>query len=65
MDAVNTLRAVLAGGALVAALVAAATGMWLTTAILAVGLVAHGYLWVRMHRAAPPAAPSPPPAELR
>lgn len=52
MDAINTMRAILAGTAAVAAVVAAIYGLWLTVAVLAVGLFAHGALWVRQHRAA-------------
>jgi hypothetical protein len=62
MDAVNSLRAVLVAGAALAAVVAAVAGMWLTVAILAVGLVGHGLLWVRLHRQAQPAPPTPPPS---
>lgn len=50
MDAINTLRAILAGTAAVAAVLAAVYGLWLTVAVLAVGLAAHGLLWVRQYR---------------
>jgi hypothetical protein len=52
MDAINTMRAVLVGGAGMAAIVAAFFGWWLTTVILAVGIVLHVALWVHLHRRA-------------
>lgn len=50
VDAINTLRAILAGGAVLAALVAAMTGLWMTVAILVLGVAGHVWLWVRLHR---------------
>jgi hypothetical protein len=54
MDAINTLRAILAGGAVVAAVVAGLNGLWSTVALLTLGLAGHGWLWVRLARAAVP-----------
>lgn len=60
MDAINTLRAVLVGGAGLAAVVAAVFGWWMTAVILLVGIALHGALWVHLRRVAR-AQPAPPP----
>lgn len=57
MDAINTLRAVLVGGAMVAMVVAAMHGLWRTVGLLAVGLMGHAWLWVQLSRTARPAGP--------
>lgn len=48
MDALsmNSLRIVLVGATAIAAAVAAVYGMWTVAAVLTVGVVAHGLLWV-------------------
>lgn len=48
MDALsmNSLRIVLVGATAVAAVIAALYGMWTVAAVLTVGVVAHGLLWV-------------------
>lgn len=45
MGSLNTARAILVGGAVIAALVAAAYQHWASVAILVVGLAGHGALW--------------------
>lgn len=56
MEQINTLRAVLVGGAVLAAVTAAAYGWWSAALILTVGILAHGLLWLHLHRR-PPLAP--------
>jgi hypothetical protein len=51
MASLNAMRGILVAGAVVATLVAAASGMWAVVAILGVGLVGHALLWVHLHRA--------------
>lgn len=53
MGSLNTARAILVGGAVIAALVAAAYQHWASVAILAVGLVGHGALWLWLYRGSP------------
>jgi hypothetical protein len=48
----NGVRTALVVGAALAALVAALLGLWVVTAVLAVGIVAHGALWVWLYRSA-------------
>lgn len=65
MSTLNTMRAMLVGGAVFAAVVAMVFGRWSVAAILAVGIAAHAALWVYLHRSGPvtPASgPSEPPA---
>lgn len=52
MDALsmNSLRIVLVGATALAAAVAAVYGMWTVTAVLTVGIAAHGALWVFLNR---------------
>lgn len=50
MDAINTLRALLVAGAVLAAVVATVAGRWSTVGILAVALVAHGLMWRHQYR---------------
>ncbi|CAN5395527.1 hypothetical protein BH23ACT7_BH23ACT7_09830 [soil metagenome] len=50
MAAVNTLRAILVAGAVLAAVVAAANRQWAAAAVLVVGVAVHGLLSVYQHR---------------
>jgi uncharacterized membrane protein YhhN len=50
VESVNTLRAVLVAGAVLAAGFAFAAGQWLVMAVLLVAIVAHGLLWVHLAR---------------
>ena len=45
MDSLNTLRAVLVGGAVLALVVAATLGQWIAAAVLGIGVFFHGLLW--------------------
>lgn len=46
----NSLRILLVGAAAIAAATAAVYGMWAVTGVLTVGIVAHGALWLYLHR---------------
>ncbi len=50
MQSVNTLRAVLVAGAVLAAVVAAIFGLWSVVGIMVAAVVAHGLMWVYLHR---------------
>jgi predicted LPLAT superfamily acyltransferase len=50
MQSVNTMRAVLVGSAVLAALIATALGFWLVGVILLVGVAAHAAMWVYLRR---------------
>jgi hypothetical protein len=50
MESLNTMRAILVAGAVVAALIAAAFGVWSAAGVLTVGVVAHGAMWWYIHR---------------
>ena len=50
MQSVNTMRAVLVAGAVLAAVVAAILGLWPVVAIMLAAVVAHGLMWVYLHR---------------
>ena len=50
MDSLNVLRAVLVGGAFVAALVLAVDGRWLPAIVLGAGILAHVWLWAYLWR---------------
>ena len=50
VDAINTMRAILVGGAVLAGVVAAVFGYWLVVGLLAVGVAFHGLLWLHLHR---------------
>lgn len=50
MESLNTMRAILVAGAVVAAIVAAAFGMWSAAGVLMVGVLAHGGMWWYIHR---------------
>lgn len=54
MEQVNAMRAVLVAGALAAALICAAFGIWSAALILLVGVGAHGLLWRHLRRTPPP-----------
>jgi hypothetical protein len=61
MDSINTLRAILVAGAAVAAVIAAFEGVWLATAVLAIGVAGHLLFWVYLHRRPPlPRSPETP-----
>lgn len=66
MSTLNTMRAMLVGGAVFAAVVAMVFGHWSVVGILALGIAAHAALWVHLRRSgqATPAPPGPsePPA---
>jgi hypothetical protein len=53
MEQVNAMRAVLVAGALAAAVICAAFGIWSAAIILLVGVGAHGLLWRHLRRSAP------------
>jgi hypothetical protein len=48
MDALNTLRAILVGFAAVAATLLAVGGQWLPAAVMLLGILAHGALWLHL-----------------
>ncbi|MGH3666504.1 MAG: hypothetical protein ACRDU8_10540 [Egibacteraceae bacterium] len=50
MEAVNMLRAVLVGGAVLAAIFAAAFQRWSVVFVMLIAVVAHGFLWVYLRR---------------
>ena len=50
MESVNTMRAVLVAGAVLAAIVAAIVGQWTVVLVLLAAIVAHGLMWVYLHR---------------
>jgi len=50
VDALNTLRAILVAFAAVAAVLLGVRGEWTPALVLAVGIVAHGLLWVHLWR---------------
>jgi hypothetical protein len=50
MESVNTMRAILVAGAVVAAIIAAALGMWTASLVLAVGIAGHFALWAYVRR---------------
>lgn len=56
---INTMRAVLVGGAVVAALIAAAYQLWVVVGILLLGILAHAALWWHLHRHVPPVEEPP------
>ncbi len=58
------LRGLLVAGAVLAVVVAVVQGQWAAAAILTAGILAHGALWVRLHRdkAAAGAGDQTPPA---
>lgn len=54
MSSIETLRAVLVAGAVVAAAVAAMAGLWLPAGVLVVAVAVHGVLTPYIRRQAPP-----------
>lgn len=50
MEQINALRAILVAGAVVAALICAAFGIWTAAAVLSVGVAGHAVLWRHLHR---------------
>ena len=50
MATLNMLRGLLVAGAAVAAVIALVLGQWAAALILTAGIIAHGALWVRLHR---------------
>lgn len=50
MATLNMLRGLLVAGAALAVVIAAVLGQWAAALILTAGIVAHGALWVRLHR---------------
>lgn len=53
MEQVNALRAILVAGAVVAALICLAVGIWSAAVILLVGVGAHALLWRHLRRTPP------------
>lgn len=49
-NGLNTLRAVLVALAFLASIYLAFNGQWLATSVLAVGIVAHGLMWLYLWR---------------
>ena len=50
MESLNLMRAILVGGAVIAAIVSAALGSWAAALVLCVGIAAHAAMWVYIHR---------------
>lgn len=50
MEQVNALRAILVAGAVVAAVICAAFGIWSAAVVLLIGVVAHALLWRHLSR---------------
>lgn len=70
MASLNMMRALLVGGAVLAAGIAAFLQIWVVVAILAAGIAAHAGLWVYLHRVgalgtSPAGPPVPPPDAAR
>jgi hypothetical protein len=57
-DGLNTLRAILVALAFLAGIYLAVVGQWFAASVMAVGVVAHGLMWVYLHRLR--SRPSPP-----
>lgn len=60
MASLNMMRALLVGGAVLAAAIAAFLQLWLVAGILTVGIAAHAGLWVYLHRLPAASGNSPP-----
>lgn len=58
MSTLNTMRAMLVGGAVFAAVVAMVFGQWSVVGILGLGIAAHAALWVHLRRSGQP-TPAP------
>lgn len=50
MEQVNALRAILVAGAVVAAVICAAFGIWTAAIVLLAGVGAHALLWRHLRR---------------
>lgn len=50
MESLNTMRAILVAGAVFAAIVAIAYGMWTVALVLSVAITAHAAMWLYIHR---------------
>jgi hypothetical protein len=50
MEQVNALRAILVAGAVVAAVICAAFGIWSAAIVLLVGVGAHALLWRHLRK---------------
>lgn len=50
MEQVNALRAILVAGAVVAAVICAAFGIWSAAIVLLIGVGAHALLWRHLSR---------------
>lgn len=50
MEQVNALRAILVAGAVVAAIICAAFGIWSASIVLSAGVAGHALLWRHLHR---------------
>lgn len=48
-SSLNTMRAILVGGAVIALLVSAAFGEWLAVTVLGIGIAVHTALWLKMY----------------
>ena len=53
MEQVNALRAILVAGAVIAAILAAAAGVWMATMVLSVAVAGHALLWRYLRRLPP------------
>jgi Flp pilus assembly protein TadB len=50
MDGLNTLRAILVGFAVIAAILLGVRGEWTPALVLTAGVLAHGLLWLYLWR---------------
>lgn len=67
MSAIETLRAILVAGAVVAAVIAALYGLWLTVVVLVAAVGVHGFVTLHLRRlrlAHATRPPGTPPADL-
>lgn len=60
MQQVNALRAILVAGAVVAAVIAAAIGVWTAAVVLTAGVIGHALLWRYLGRLDATATVEPP-----
>ncbi len=60
MEQVNALRAILVAGAVIAAVICAAVGIWSAALVLMVGVAAHALLWRHLRRTAHPSSDTRP-----
>jgi hypothetical protein len=59
MPEINTMRAILVAGAVLAVVVAAVVQQWAPVGILTVGIGAHALMWRHLHREAAARADAP------